>query len=142
MKDNNRSSVKSIFIAVFAAGAMMSCSTMGTTASKVGTAQMNILNTQWTLADDVKGKKPTLVIETGKLTGNGGCNNYFGELTTDAASGTFTAKNIGSTKMACDSMETEKSFLNMLNEANSYVVKGNVLELYKGKLLLLKLNRL
>ncbi|TXF78907.1 META domain-containing protein [Chryseobacterium sp.] len=142
MKDKNRSLVKNIFMAVFAAGAMMSCSTMGSTASKVGAAQMNIQNTQWTLADNVKGKKPTMVIETGKLNGNGGCNNYFGEVVTDAATGTFTANNLGSTKMACDNMETERSFMNMLSEANNYVVKGNMLELYKGKLLLLKFNKL
>lgn len=142
MKNKNRSLVRNIFMTVFAAGAMASCSTIGTSASTAGTAQLNIQNTQWTLADNVKGKKPTLVIETGKLTGNGGCNNYFGEVTTDASSGTFSAKNIGSTKMACDNMEMETSFLNILREANNYVVKGNVLELYKGKLLLLKLNRL
>lgn len=131
--------MKNIFLAVFAAAAMVSCSTVST--SKVGSSQVNIANTKWTLADQVKGKTPTLNIESSRITGNGGCNSYFGELSLDPTAGNFSARNMGSTKMACDNMEVESNFFSMLNEATKYVVKGNTLELYKGNLLLLKFNK-
>ncbi|ACU07373.1 hypothetical protein FIC_00922 [Flavobacteriaceae bacterium 3519-10] len=132
--------MKNIFIAAFAAAAMFSCSSLST--SRVGSSQASIANTKWTLADDVSGKKPTLNIESGRITGNGGCNSYFGELTVDPTAGNFSAKNVGSTKMACDNMSVESNFFSMLNEATKYVVSGNTLELYKGNLLLLKFNKL
>ena len=89
----------------------------------------------------MKGKTPTLNIETDKITGNGGCNSYFGEVLLDATAGNFSAKNIASTKMACADMSAESNFFSMLNEANKYVVNGNTLELYKGNLLLLKFSK-
>ena len=131
--------MKNIFLAVFAVAAMFSCSSMSSSKSR-GT-QTNIAGTNWTLADNVKGKKPTLNIESGKITGNAGCNNYFGELSLDATAGNFIVKNVGSTRMSCDNMEVESQFLRMLNEADKYVVSGNTLELYKGNLLLMKLNK-
>ncbi|MGZ5193220.1 MAG: META domain-containing protein [Kaistella sp.] len=131
--------MKNVFLAVFAAAAMVSCSTMST--SKVGSSQVNIANTKWTLADPVKGKVPTLNIESSRITGNGGCNNYFGELSLDPTAGNFSAKNVGATKMACENMEVESNFFSMLNEATKYVVNGNTLELYKGNLLLMKFNK-
>ena len=51
----------------------------------------------------------------------------------------FTVKNIGSTRMSCESMEVETTFLKMLGETDHYVVSDNMLELYKGNLLLMKL---
>ena len=132
--------MKNIFIALLAVLFINSCSTMNS--SKVGKSQPNLNNTSWRLADQVKGKSPTLVVEGVKLTGNAGCNNYFGELNLDPTAGNFSVKNVGSTRMSCDNMEVENTFLKMLNEADKYVVTGTVLELYKGNLLLLKLNKL
>ena len=134
-----KSTIKNISLSVFAAVAMISCTALP--GSKVGKAQANIANTQWRLADDVKGATPTLVIENGKVNGNAGCNNYFGELSLDATAGNFVASNIASTKKACDNMSVETNFLQMLHEFNKYVVSGNVLELYKNNLLLLKFNK-
>ena len=131
--------MKHVFLAIFAAAVMGSCSTMSS--SKVGSSQVNIANTKWTLAEQVKGKTPTLNVESNKITGNAGCNNYFGELSLDATAGNFIVKNVGSTRMSCDNMEVESQFLRMLNEADKYVVSGNTLELYKGNLLLMKLNK-
>ena len=128
--------MKNAFLAVFAAAAIVSCYTMST--SKVGTSQVNIANTKWTLAEQVKGKTPTLNVESNKITGNGGCNSYFGELSLDPTAGNFVVKNVGATKMACQNMEVEDNYFRMLNEATKYVVNGNTLELYKGNLLLLK----
>ncbi len=131
--------MKNIFLSIFAAAAFASCSSLSST--KVGGSQANITGTKWILADQVKGKTPTLNIETDKITGNGGCNSYFGEVLLDATAGNFSAKNIGSTKMACADMSAESNFFSMLSEANKYVVNGNTLELYKGNLLLLKFSK-
>lgn len=131
--------MKNIFLSIFAAAALASCSSLSST--KVGGSQANIAGTKWILAEQVKGKTPTLNIETDKITGNGGCNSYFGEVLLDATAGNFSAKNISSTKMACADMSAESNFFSMLSEANKYVVNGNTLELYKGNLLLLKFSK-
>ncbi len=133
---------RNISLAIFTAATIVSCSTMATSKSKVGTPQPNIANTQWTLADNVKGKTPTLNIESARITGNGGCNNYFADLMIDRTVGNFSTKNIGSTKMACDNMSEETNYFSMLGAATKYVVNGTTLELYKENLLLLKFNKL
>ena len=131
--------MKHVFLAIFAAAVMGSCSTMSS--SKVGSSQVNIANTKWILAEQVKGKTPTLNVESNKITGNGGCNSYFGELMLDPTAGNFAVKNVGATKMACQNMEVEDNYFRMLNEATKYVVNANTLELYKGNLLLMKFNK-
>jgi heat shock protein HslJ len=133
---------RNISLAIFTVATMVSCSTMVTSKSKVGTPQPNIANTQWTLADNIKGNKPTLVIEAAKITGNGGCNRYFGEVMLDRTVGNFSTKNIGSTKMACENMNEETNYFSMLGAATKYVVTGTTLELYKDNLLLMKFNKL
>ena len=133
---------KNISLAIFTAATLVSCATMSTSKSKVGSSQPNIANTQWTLADNVKGKKPTLVIESARISGNGGCNSYFGDVILDTTVGNFSTKNIGATKMACDNMSEETNYFSMLGAATKYVVSGTTLELYKDKLLLLKFNKL
>ncbi|MCB4235182.1 META domain-containing protein [Kaistella anthropi] len=82
--------MKNIFLSIFAAAALASCSSLSST--KVGGSQANIAGTKWILAEQVKGKTPTLNIETDKITGNGGCNSYFGEVLLDATAGNFSAK--------------------------------------------------
>lgn len=129
--------MKNILTAFFALILISSCSTM--TSTKVGKSQANLNGTSWKLADQVKGKTPTLVVEGAKLTGNAGCNNYFGELNLDPTAGNFSASNIGSTRMSCENMDVENTFLKMLGETDHYVVSENILELYKGNLLLMKL---
>lgn len=133
--------MKNLFLSIIAVLTVSSCTTLSNV-SKIGSKQVSITNTQWTLAETVKGKTPTLIIENNKLSGNAGCNNYFGTLMLDTTAGNFSASGIGATKMACENMETENNFLSMLQEANKYVVSGNTLELYKNNLLLMKLNKL
>lgn len=132
--------MKNIVLSLFIAATLVSCSTMSK--SKVGSSQVNIENTKWTLAENVKGNKPTLVIESGKLTGNAGCNNYFGELALDATAGNFKSDNVGSTRKMCDNMAVETQFFSVLKEVDKYVVNNGILELYKGNLLLMKFNKL
>ncbi len=127
-----------VLLAAFA----YSCSTVNSIKSKIGGNQANLVGTKWQLADNVKGKTPTMIIEAGKVTGNGGCNNYFGELMLDATVGNFSASNVGSTRMSCPSMSEETNFFSMLSAATKYVVTGNTLELYKDKLLLMKFTKM
>lgn len=134
--------MKKLFLSLCTVAVLASCGTMSSPgASKVGKSQPSISNTKWVLADNVKGKTPTLNIEGTKVNGNAGCNNYFGTLSTDAASGTFTAAQLGSTKMACENMSVEQNFMDMMQKVNKYVVSGSTLELYKDNLLLLKFNK-
>ncbi|MBS1572484.1 MAG: META domain-containing protein [Bacteroidetes bacterium] len=106
------------------------------------TVQPSLHNTKWTLIEQVKGKTPTLVIENEKITGNAGCNNYFGNVKLDPNTGHFETKGIGSTRMTCPNMGMEANFLKMLGEANRYIMKKEKLELYKDKLLLLQFTKL
>ena len=134
--------MKKLFLSVCTIAVLASCTTASNaSSSKVGKSQASISNTKWTLADNVKGKKPTLNIDGEKVNGNAGCNNYFGTLSVDAASGTFSAGQMGSTRMACDNMSVEQNFLNMMGKVNKYVVSGSTLELYQDNLLLLKFNK-
>lgn len=134
--------MKNLFLSICAAAVLVSCGAMsGSSASKVGKSQPSLANTKWTLADHVKGKIPTLNIEGEKLNGNAGCNNYFGTVKLDASNGTFSAGQMGSTRMMCDNMSVEKNFMDMVGKANKYVVSGNTLELYQDNLLLLKFNK-
>ena len=134
--------MKKLFFSFGAALLLTSCgTTLSTISSRLGKSQSSLTNTKWTLADYVKGKTPTLNIENNKITGNAGCNNYFGSLSTDISTGQFITGDLGSTRMRCDNMAVEKSYLDMLEKANKYVVSESTLELYQDNLLLLKFNK-
>ena len=133
--------MKNLVLGIFISALMFSCTSVPKATGKVGKTQANILNTQWVLAEKVKGKAPTLIIENRKLSGNGGCNRYFGNLSLDPTVGNFTATQIGSTRMNCDNISNETSYINLLQQADKYVVSGDTLELYKGNLLLMKFSR-
>ncbi|KQT33845.1 heat-shock protein HslJ [Chryseobacterium sp. Leaf405] len=133
--------MKNIFLSICTAAVLASCGAMAGSSSKVGKSQAPLTNTRWALADNVKGKTPTLNIEGEKINGNAGCNNYFGTAKVDPSTGNFSAGQLGSTKMACDNMSVEKNFMDMVGKANKYVLTGNVLELYQDNLLLLKFNK-
>ncbi len=132
--------MKKYFFTALLSISIISC---GVVNNPLSTANQPSLNdTQWQLAENVKGKVPTLKIQSGKISGTGGCNNYFGELTAESSTGLFSASKIGSTKMACEAMSSESSFFSMLSNVNKYRVVGNTLELYQNSLLLLKFNRI
>jgi heat shock protein HslJ len=133
--------MKKLILIGFAFIATISCSSYSVSKSKIGSKQPSIENTKWILADNVKGKTPTLVIESDKISGNAGCNNYFGKITLNTAAGDFSANPTGTTKMYCDNLDEEDNFMKMLEEANKYVVLENTLELYKNNLLLMKFNK-
>ena len=132
--------MKNFLVIISMAVMLVSCSSVSTS-TKAGKSQPSVTDTSWTLADQVKGNVPTLKFESGRISGNAGCNTYFGEAVLDASTGTFKAGEIASTKKMCPNMSVEQNFLKMLSEANRYVVNGSVLELYKDNLLLLKFNK-
>ncbi|MBS1549531.1 MAG: META domain-containing protein [Bacteroidetes bacterium] len=122
---------------------VVSCTTNNTIGStKKSKAQPSLYSTQWTLAEVVKGKNPTMVLENGKISGNAGCNNYFGSFEMDTTQGSLKINNLGTTRMACPNMSAESNFLKILGETNRYIVNGEHLELYKDNLLLLKMIKL
>lgn len=134
--------MKNLFLSICTAAVLVSCGAMaGSSVSKVGKAQPSLAGTKWALADNVKGKIPTLNIDGEKINGNAGCNNYFGTAKVDPSNGNFSAGQMGSTRMACENMSVEKNFMDMMGKANKYVLTGNVLELYQDNLLLLKFNK-
>ncbi len=130
--------MKNIILALFAVITLVSCGSKAGFSSK----QEVVTNTKWILADNVSGSKvPTLNIETKRISGNGGCNNYFAEAMVNASNGTFVIGNVGATKMACNDLKTEQNFFNLLEQANKYAVKDGFLELYKDNLLLLRFKK-
>lgn len=132
--------MKNLFLSIGVAIILASCGATSSTSSATK-KQASITNSYWTLADNVKGRIPTLYIEGDKLSGNGGCNNYFGVVSTNTEGGLFSAKDVRGTRMACDDMSTEINYLDMLRKANRYVVSGDILELYQDNLLLLKFKK-
>lgn len=132
--------MKNIILVISVILVLVSCGATSNSASSG--SQPSLANTKWQLADNVKGKLPTLVLETDRVSGNAGCNNYFGALLLNANAASFSAKNLGSTKMACEDMATESNFLNLLPKANKYKVNDDTLELYENSLLLLKFNKI
>jgi heat shock protein HslJ len=130
--------MKNILLAFCSIILLASCSSVNGLKSKSGGSQASLNNSSWTLADNVKGPSPTLLISGDRISGNAGCNNYFStEINLDP-----TAGNIGSTRKMCDNMDVETNFLKMLDQTTKYVIKDNVLELYKDNLLLLRFNKM
>lgn len=108
----------------------------------IGKRQASLVNTKWTLVENgISTKAPTLNIETNRISGNSGCNNYFSDVVLNAENGNFVSGNIGATKMACNNMSVEQNYLDLLQQVNKYVVNKEVLELYKDNLLLLKFKK-
>lgn len=135
--------MKNILLAFCSVILLASCSSINGLKSKSGGSQASLNNSSWTLATEVKGTAPTLLISGDRISGNAGCNNYFStEINLDPTAGNFSVKNIGSTRKMCDNMDVETNFLKMLDATTKYVVKDNVLELYKDNLLLLRFNKM
>lgn len=68
----------------------------------------------------------------GTVSGNGGCNSYTGNYSSEKGSSKIQFTNIASTKMMCENDMQEAKFFNALNTVNSYVLTGSILKLYSG----------
>lgn len=63
--------------------------------------------------------------------GHGGCNTIRGSYSLSEGDG-ITLGNIVTTKMACAAQATEQKFIQALQDAGSYLLKGDTLYLHKG----------
>jgi len=101
-----------------------------------------LLGTTWNLTEMSNNKiqhpgpqAPHLRFETEKVTGNDGCNNFFGGYTLDGNSLKFGM--LGSTRMACPHIEGfELVFNKMLSMTTRYRISGNRLDLYADEKLI------
>ena len=75
-------------------------------------------------------------VATKKFSGNGGCNQVNGNYSVDKKMIKFTE--VLSTKMSCNDIEFENTFLSSLNSVDRYEQKGNDLLLKKKKEVLLR----
>ncbi|HLT33301.1 MAG TPA: DUF4377 domain-containing protein [Aquaticitalea sp.] len=69
----------------------------------------------------------TLTMPQGQITGSTGCNKYFGNVILE--NNNFKVNTIGSTKMACATMDAEQRFLQTLNEIETYKIQNDMLQL-------------
>ena len=101
-----------------------------------------LLDTHWILdslggikiTTPTDGKEVHMVLATAesRVHGNAGCNNFFGQFSTEEDKLSFSA--MGSTMMACpEGMEKEQAFLAALGNTASYSISGLFLELYDGE---------
>ena len=102
----------------------------------------SFLDTTWNLSELFSEKIqyagsqiPHLRFETERVSGNDGCNNFFGGYTLDEDSLKFGL--LASTRMACPDLEDfEVIFNKMLSMTTRYRITGNKLELYENDKLL------
>lgn len=108
--------------------------------SKDGTANSSLTNTRWKLTAlsslpnglPKLSKDVFLQLDTGRIKGFAGCNNYFGGYTTSESTLSFTG--VASTKMFCqDGMDTENKLFQALNTTTHYRITGTKLDLLKGQ---------
>jgi len=93
----------------------------------------------WTLNSSIDGETEQMPIqnttitahfEDGEITGNAGCNNYFGGYTVDGNE--ITIGVLGSTMRNCDPeevMQQEYQYHEMLGNVTTYTIEGNQLTL-------------
>ena len=81
---------------------------------------------------------PTIKIDGGKVTGFGGCNEYFGTVNTTEKETFFSP--IGSTRMMCQGIKSrvETNFFNHLRNADRGTLVNNIMTFYKGDKVLVK----
>ena len=97
----------------------------------------DIETSQWIL-DTLNGNKVILIRgitlvfdkEKSKISGFGGCNSYFGNYVNNGEKLLFSE--IGSTKMACDSMEPETAYFSALSKIDKFKISSKTLYLYSS----------
>lgn len=110
---------------------------------KDGIAHSSLTNTRWKLTALTSlsaglpklDKDVYLQLDTGRIKGYAGCNNYFGGYTLQGDGLGFTG--IGSTKMHCsETMGVENKLFQALTNTTRYRITGTKLELLKDQELL------
>jgi heat shock protein HslJ len=72
-------------------------------------------------------------METSTFSGNGSCNNIFGSYELKDGN-RVSFGNAGATMMACEDMETERMFLEMISKADNYSISEGTLSLNKANM--------
>ncbi len=62
----------------------------------------------------------------GRVYGNSGCNRILGSYDANGKAGSLPLDKLGSTRMMCPDMSTERLVLGGLSQVNSFTIKGNV----------------
>jgi putative lipoprotein len=101
-----------------------------------------LLGTTWNLVElnNIKIKHPGpqvphLRFEADKVTGNDGCNNFFGDYTLDGNSLKFGM--LASTRMACQQInDLDIEFNKAMSVTTGYRISGEKLELFEEEILL------
>lgn len=68
-----------------------------------------------------------------RVSGNGGCNQFFGEYELQAGN-RIRFTRLASTLMACPDMDDERKFINALETADNYTLWSDTLSLNKGRI--------
>ena len=69
-----------------------------------------------------------------RVTGNASCNQFFGTYELMAGNRLRFAPNLGATMMACDALEQEREFLDMLPRVDNYTLGDGVLSLNRARM--------
>jgi heat shock protein HslJ len=72
---------------------------------------------------------------TGRISGKGSCNSFFGSYKLDGTALKFSE--IGSTKMMCDDMQIETDYFAALKKTDKHEIKGGKLRLLSSSAVLL-----
>lgn len=96
------------------------------------------INRNGTLTNTSNEKVPDIYfdLKTGNVSGNNGCNRYFGKAVIRKENIEF--KNLASTRMACPNNKTELLYMKLLAATNRFVMQDRVLKLMKDRELLLE----
>lgn len=113
--------------------------------TQLNNKSMNLLEGKWQLImvngkkidSDFEGAKIPFISfdsETMEVTGNTGCNNFFGSYTADSSTNKISMNDIASTEMYCEQVTYETEFLMAIQKADNYTIIDGVLSLNKAKM--------
>lgn len=96
------------------------------------------INRNGKLENTGNGKMPDIYfdLKARKVSGNNGCNRYFGKVT--VANGAIKFSALASTRIACLNNRTEALFMKHLTSVNRFVMKGQTLKLLKDSEVMLQ----
>ena len=138
MKGKNKV-LREILGIVIASVLMAMVMTVGS-ATELPASNFSLEGNTWTLTSFMEGddvQSPiqnttlTAYFEDGNISGNAGCNNYFGGYTVDGNEINI-SKALGSTMMYCEPeevMQQEAQYLEMLGNVTTYAIEENQLTL-------------
>lgn len=126
---------KVVMAVVFAAILISACCPCERYQSKYGKP---LQETTWTLTQmDGHSYAPAenynIVFDsTGRVSGMGDCNRFFGGYEAATQSGAMKIDNLASTRMMCPNQQMESQFLAMLQSIDSYTLDGPQLMLFRN----------